>query len=126
MDAELTRSDNGRDRARATDAGDWRLERLIDRLPQRLRAPIRRLRRPSAVWMRVPAGVLLICGGIFGFLPILGLWMLPLGLALLAEDLPPLRSLRSRILDRIERRHPGWLAASGHCSDTSSERQARR
>jgi hypothetical protein len=43
------------------------------------------------------------------FLPILGVWMLPLGLALLAEDAPPLRSLRSRILDWVERRHPRWL-----------------
>ena len=33
-------------------------------------------------------GVLLICGGLFSFLPILGLWMLPLGLGLLADDVP--------------------------------------
>jgi hypothetical protein len=31
-------------------------------------------------------------------------------LALLADDVQPLRSLRSRILDWIERRHPNWLA----------------
>jgi hypothetical protein len=33
--------------------------------------------------------------------------MLPIGLALVAEDLP---LLRSRILDWIEDRHPSWLA----------------
>jgi hypothetical protein len=27
-------------------------------------------------------------GGVFGFLPILGFWMLPLGVALIALDLP--------------------------------------
>ena len=27
-------------------------------------------------------------GGVFGFLPILGFWMLPLGAALIALDLP--------------------------------------
>ena len=46
---------------------------------------------------------------LLGFLPILGLRMLPLGLLLLAEDVPPLKSARARILDWIERRHPNWL-----------------
>jgi hypothetical protein len=61
----------------------------------------------SAYLERVP--MLLICGGLLGFLPILGFWMLPLGLLLLAEDVPPLKSARTRILDWIERRHPNWL-----------------
>ena len=33
-------------------------------------------------------GVLFMVGGVFGFLPILGFWMLPLGAALIALDLP--------------------------------------
>jgi hypothetical protein len=37
--------------------------------------------------------------------------MLPLGLALLAEDLPVLRSWRSRFLDWVERRHPQMAEA---------------
>jgi hypothetical protein len=53
-----------------------------------------------------PAGLLLILGGLLSFLPILGIWMLRLGLLLLAEDLPVLRSRRSRILDLIERHRP--------------------
>jgi hypothetical protein len=62
-----------------------------------------------------PAGLLLILGGLL-FLPILGIWMLPLGLLLLAEDLPVLRSCRSRILDLIERHlHSGWSRVmTGH------------
>jgi len=36
-------------------------------------------------------GFLLIIFGIFGFLPILGFWMIPLGLAALATDVPPLK-----------------------------------
>lgn len=93
-----------------TSACDPRLDRLIDRLPRRVRSTIRRLRQPSFFWIRTPAAVLMICGGLLSFLPILGLWMLPLGLALLADDLPALRSLRSRILDWIERRRPHWFA----------------
>ena len=56
-----------------------------------------------------PSGLLLILGGVLSFLPIRGIWMLPLGLLLLAEDLPVLRSWRSRILDLIERHRPWWL-----------------
>ena len=33
-------------------------------------------------------GVLFIGGGVLGFLPILGIWMLPLGAALIALDIP--------------------------------------
>ena len=46
---------------------------------------------------RVPPGVrslvglLCVAGGVVGFLPILGFWMLPVGLALIALDIPPLR-----------------------------------
>jgi len=30
-------------------------------------------------------------GGLFGFLPVLGFWMLPLGVALIGLDIPPAR-----------------------------------
>jgi hypothetical protein len=88
---------------------DHRLERLIDRLPASFAATVRFLRQPSGRWLRIPAGLLLILGGLFSFLPILGIWMLPVGLLLLAEDLPALRSWRSRILDWIGRHRPEWL-----------------
>lgn len=38
--------------------------------------------------VRVPLALLLILGGLVSFLPFLGLWMLPLGLLLLAVDVP--------------------------------------
>jgi|SRR6185312_9784652 len=85
-----------------------RLERLIDRLPRILQPTVRWLRRPSSRWVRVPAGVLLIAGGVLSILPLLGIWMLPLGLILLAEDIAPLRRTRDRLLDWIERRYPHW------------------
>jgi hypothetical protein len=49
---------------------------------------------------------------VLSFLPVLGIWMLPLGLALLAEDVPALRSSRSKVFDWIERRKPHWLDPS--------------
>jgi hypothetical protein len=88
---------------------DRRLAKLIDRLPASLAATVRFLRRSSGRWLRIPAGLLLIFGGFLFFLPVLGIWMLPLGLLLLADDLSVLRSGRSRILDWIERHRPEWL-----------------
>jgi hypothetical protein len=91
---------------------DPRLVGLIARLPRRLRAAVHWLRRPSSRWARIPAGLLLIVGGLLSILPILGLWMLPLGLALLADDAPPLRRARGRVLDWVERRWPHALHES--------------
>jgi hypothetical protein len=98
---------------------DPRLTKLIDRLPAWIAASVRFLRKPSGRWLRIPAGLLLIFGGLLSFLPILGLWMLPLGLLLLAEDVAVLQRWRSRVLDWIERRHPRWLESSGRAREPS-------
>jgi len=43
-------------------------------------------------------GLLLVLLGFVGFLPIVGFWMIPLGLAVMATDIPPLkRWVRRRI-----------------------------
>jgi hypothetical protein len=89
-----------------------RLNRQLDRferqLPRRVARSIRWLREPSARWVRIPAGLLLIAGGIFSILPLLGLWMLPLGLLLLAQDLPFLRRPMRRALLWVERLWVRW------------------
>ncbi len=64
---------------------------LEQEVPRALGRGIRRLRHPKARLVRVPAGLFLTLGGIFSFLPALGIWMLPLGLLLLAVDVPPLQ-----------------------------------
>ena len=97
---------------RSHDRHDELVERLIGRLPDRAANAMRWLRKPSARWLRIPAGALLICGGVLSILPLLGIWMLPLGLLLLAEDAPPLRRLRNRALDYAHRRWPQWFAAN--------------
>ena len=50
--------------------------------------------------VRSVLGLLLAVAGVFGFLPILGFWMLPLGGALIALDIPPLRRRLLACLDR--------------------------
>jgi hypothetical protein len=59
---------------------------------------------PTTPWLRVPIGILLVIGGILGFLPILGFWMIPLGLAVLAVDFPPARRLGRRLVVFVGRR----------------------
>lgn len=66
-----------------------RLERLFTEATVKLpwaAGFINWLRNPKNAIIRVPVALLLIVGGIFSFLPLLGLWMLPLGLIFLAID----------------------------------------
>src|SRR5262249_5796702 len=80
-------------------AHDPRVAGLMGRLPDRVgRAPTRLL-QPQRRGLRLTAGSLLICGGFLSILPVFGLWMLPLGLLLIAEDVPPLKSAVLRMLD---------------------------
>lgn len=97
---------------------EQRIERLIDRLPERLQVIIRWLRRPGFRWVRVLAGLLFIAGSFLSILPVFGIWMLPLGLMLLGEDIPPIRRMRDRFLDWIERHRPHWFAGTNTGSRT--------
>jgi hypothetical protein len=47
--------------------------------------------------LRIGIGILLILGGFIGFLPILGFWMVPLGLLVLSMDIPAVRRFRRRM-----------------------------
>lgn len=54
--------------------------------------------------LRLFAGCLLIVGGILGFLPVLGFWMIPLGLVIASTDIPPARRSIERWLGSTRRR----------------------
>ena len=86
-----------------------RLNQLIDRLPKSWQSTARWLRHPSRRWLRICVAILLIVGSLFSILPLFGLWMLPFGLVLLAEDVSVLRWALDRILEWIERRRPHWF-----------------
>jgi hypothetical protein len=77
------------------------------KLPPKPARAVAWLRRPSSRLARIPLAILLIVGGFFSFLPVLGLWMLPLGLLLVAQDVPFLQSPMSRMLGWIERKWEG-------------------
>ena len=92
---------------------DRQFDRLERELPGSFRRPVAWLRSPSSRFARIPLSLLLIVGGIFSFLPVLGLWMAPLGLLLLAQDVPVLRGPTRRMLLWLERRWVRWKRPRG-------------
>ncbi|MBN8961093.1 MAG: hypothetical protein J0H71_08170 [Rhizobiales bacterium] len=74
------------------------------KLPPKLARFSTWVRQPSSRLIRIPLGILLIIGGILSFLPVLGLWMLPLGLMLIAQDIPFLQGPIVRLLGWMERK----------------------
>ena len=62
---------------------------------------------PASRLARVVLGVALCLGGFLGFLPILGFWMVPLGLLILSIDLAPVRRARRRLAVWWARRKDG-------------------
>lgn len=76
------------------------------------------LRKPSSRLVRFPLAILLVIGGILSFLPILGLWMLPLGLILIAQDIPPLQKPVAQMLGWLERK---WLERQASKAEKRSQ-----
>ena len=54
----------------------------------------RRMRIPASRSARIAIGVSMVILGCFGFLPILGFWMVPVGLLILSHDMPSIRRRR--------------------------------
>jgi hypothetical protein len=85
---------------------DRHLSWFEGKLPPRSARFVGWLRKPSSRYVRIPLAVLLIAGGIFSFLPVLGVWMLPLGLLLFAQDVPILQKPLAQMLGWVERK---WI-----------------
>jgi hypothetical protein len=52
---------------------------------------------------RIAIGVFLVVCGLVGFLPILGFWMVPVGLAILAIDIPIVRRFTRKASVALQR-----------------------
>jgi hypothetical protein len=65
-----------------------------------------RMPLPRSRLLRVAIGGLLVGFGLFGFLPVLGFWMVPLGLLILSVDIPRVRRWRRRFAVWFSRRYP--------------------
>jgi hypothetical protein len=81
---------------------DRYFEMIHRRVPMSVARSIRWLRKPSSFWVRLLVALLLILGSFFSFLPVLGLWMLPLGLLLIAQDAPVVQKPLAGALNWIE------------------------
>lgn len=69
-------------------------------MPHSVRFGKHRVALPRSRLLRMLLGGGLVLGGCLWFLPVLGLWMLPLGLGVLSIDLPPVRRWRRKIVIR--------------------------
>ena len=79
------------DRVRESRRLDRQFAALSRAIPP-LAGPVRAVRPGGPLSrLRLPIGALLVAGGLFSFLPLLGSWMLPLGLLLIAVDVPRFR-----------------------------------
>lgn len=74
-------------------------------MTRRVRVGNYSLKVPGSPTARRLLGAGLVIGGILGFLPILGFWMVPLGLLILSVDSSIIRRWRRR----IEVKHGAWL-----------------
>jgi purine-cytosine permease-like protein len=74
---------------------------------------------PGNRLVRLGLGVaLVILGGFFGFLPILGYWMVPVGFLILATDVPVIRRFNRRVTVAVV---GWWTSRKSH-----TERKAAR
>ena len=100
------------DGERMTTRDHERLDRIVERYAARLPAWMARfiewVRKPKLRPLRIFAGILLVLCGFVGFLPILGFWMVPLGLLLLAQDITFLRRPVVNAIYWCERKWQSW------------------
>ena len=104
----------------ARDALDEAFDQLEREVPASVTRAIRWMRTPPARIVRLPLGILCILGSFLWFLPVLGLWFLPLGLLLIAQDLPFLRRPVGRmtlyLIDRWRHLRKWWARKKEACA----------
>jgi hypothetical protein len=97
---------------RGQDELDEAFDKLERETPDFLTRAICWLRKPQARIVRLPLGILCIVAGFLWFLPVVGLEFFPIGLLLIAQDVPFLRRPVGRmtlyLLDRWIRLRKWW------------------
>ncbi len=73
--------------------------------PRKITVFRREFAMPRSRRARIVIGVGLVVLGLFGFLPVLGFWMIPLGLLVLSHEFALVRRWRRRLAVWWERRN---------------------
>jgi hypothetical protein len=92
MKAHCTAMTDGREEL------DEAYENLDRELPDSLARSLQWLRSAQGKWVRLPVGILFVAASAVWFLPVVGVEFLPLGLLLLAQDVPFLRRPTARLV----------------------------
>jgi ABC-type uncharacterized transport system permease subunit len=99
------------------------MNRFQNHIPTWVGHNLNRLRGKRAIWVRVLTGIALIVAWGFLPLPVVGIWMLPVGLALLAHDIPTVRAPIARLLHftnrKIEKRKNCAMSALPRKADVA-------
>jgi hypothetical protein len=86
-----------------------------------------KIKLPGHPWLRIGLGILLVGFGLLGFLPILGFWMIPLGIVVLSVDLPPVRRFRRNVTVKfgtwLHNRWPGLARRFGYGAQREGKMQ---
>lgn len=87
----------------------------------KLRVGSKEYQLPRSKPLRIAVGVLLVILGFLGFLPVIGFWMIPLGIAVLSIDIPPIRRARRRFATWWGRRRQRKMAMQSGVNPTKGE-----
>lgn len=97
---------------KSKDRLDEAFVRLEELLPDAMGPLLRWLRSPRSRPVRIPLGILCLAAGFFWFLPVVGLEFFPIGLLLIAQDVPflrkPVAAMTHWLLDQYERLRAAW------------------
>lgn len=87
------------DRRKSNERPDDRAENGAGKIahPVTLKIGSQKITLPRSRILRMGLGIVFVLGGLMGFMPILGFWMVPLGLMVLSVDLPFARRWRRRL-----------------------------
>ena len=100
----------------------WERPAESSTMAAKIRFANRHFHLPQSKPIRIGLGILLVACGLVGFLPVVGFWMIPLGLLVLSVDIPIVRRWRRKLAVWWHRdRKNGDEASAG---DGSSEARA--
>jgi hypothetical protein len=93
---------------------DKAYDELESELPDKVARVVHWLRAPERWWLRIGIGLLFIAAGLLWFLPVVGIEFLPVGLLLIAQDIPflqkPVGNAMLWVVEKFRELRERWRA----------------